>query len=155
MGNTTRIILFAAGFLLTVALIAVGVNVYQKGKTTIDNATTQYDSTMGKYDNASYTQLDGTNVPGSTVIELVKALENDTTGVEIQVKNKTATKRYMRTQPAGDTAVIAYNATMIQNIQKKTVNSGTYINPSAQFSCKVTKNDNGVVSLVYFEQQTK
>ena len=146
MENTTKIILFAAGFLLTVALIAIGVNVYNKGKTTIDNATVQYDSAMSKYDNAAFTQYDGTTASGAAVLDMIKSLENDTTGVTITVKTGKNTSGEPYTNDGN-------LQNKIKTAQNKSATNNNYINPSKQFLCAVTKDDNGVVSGVTFTQQ--
>ncbi len=141
MDTAKKIILFAVGIILVVGFIAIGMSIFNKGRSSVNNTTSQFDSLTSQYDDVEYANLDGGTASGSEVVRLIQGLEKKDDGVTITVKTK---------------ADASSNGTTYSKTQKYEVtdkqNAG-YINPSASFNAKVTKNTNGLVSNVTFTQK--
>lgn len=143
------ILKWAAGAVVLVILIMVGFKMANKGKVDTDGAMATYDNLMSKNGNdMEYGFYDGNTALGSEIIDLIKNGMVD--GISITVINgenqrKGASVKYV-------TYSTSSSATDIAKIADKD-NKSSYINPKGSFASSVTRDANGIIDSVIFEQK--
>lgn len=108
------------------------------------------ESTLNAEEYRDYTDLDGRDdIKGSTVQTFLTAHSDDEACIEVKTLGTTTQYNYTSKEC---TTQVKDNSKIIKTAcSKKTDKS--YINPSALFSATVETNDNGVITLIRFEQQ--
>lgn len=135
MGTVKKVVLFVVGMLLAMGFIAIGMNYYTKSVAMSKTTETSFDSLNEKIVNNNYTEYDNNdNLRGSDAINAIRlyAAENFTVSVTTNRGNKSYNKN-------------EYNVTDLSNQY--------YIEPTAKFSAKLEKNDNGSVNGITLTQK--
>jgi flagellar basal body-associated protein FliL len=148
MSTAKKILLFSVGLILVVGFVAIGLTIYNKGKTSVANTSAQYDNLVAQYDDVEYALYDGGTASGSEVLALCKALARKQDGVTIIVKtgmNKTTGISFKYGTDDYESNITA--------AETKKADSADYINPAASFTGKVTKDNNNIVTTVTFTQK--
>lgn len=152
MSTAKKILLFSVGLILVVGFVAIGLTIYNKGKTSVANTSAQYDNLVSQYDDVEYALYDGGTASGSEVVALCKALARKQDGVTIVVKTGKNTTGITFKYGTTDSEKATYEAN-ITAAETKRANSDDYINPAASFSGKVEKDSNNIVTKVTFTQK--
>ena len=141
-----KFLLVAAGLVLAIMFIGISFGIAGKGRTTIGETSTQYDSLMEKYTNVQLSLYDNSSASGSEIVALIKGLTEDDS-YSIKVTNGTGTeKTYTYTM------VNASDSTVLEDITDKSEKE-CYINPTASFKSALTYDENGEISCVLFKQK--
>ncbi len=162
MDTAKKILLFSVGIILTVGFIAIGMSIYNKGRSSISNSTSQYDSIMGQFTDIEYSFYEGdrSTASGSELIKLIKNMKAD--GTCIYVKNGAyndangGSGSGMKYEYGANDCGCSGNTATYDNAVKYLEDKGKslfYINPSASFSCSVSRDANGTVSTLVFSQK--
>ena len=146
MSEGKKILLIAAGVLLTIAMIFLGVTIYNKGESTITESTSKYDSLASQFGDAELVMYDNGTASGSDVLNLLSNLDSATGYTVIVTNGKGTETTYDGAVTTGDDALDV----LLANAKKKRDNA--YINPYATFTSKLNKDENGVVESVEFKQ---
>ena len=87
-----KFLIVAAGLVLAIMFIGISFAIAGKGRTTIGETSTQYDSLMEKYTNVQLSLYDNSSASGSEIISLIKGLTEDDV-YSIKVTNGTGTEK--------------------------------------------------------------
>jgi len=134
-------LILAVVVIISCILAAISLYMVQRGKSTINSANNQYSVLMSDYTELDKTIYDGLEVSGDDVISLIDSLAADNT-VSVDVHT-------LVNQKAKEQKGKTYCA---EKYIKPAKNDADYINPSATFKGKVTKNGNGIVTSISFIQ---
>ena len=141
-----KFLLVAAGLVLTIMFIGISFGIAGKGRTTIGETSTQYDTLMEKYTNVQLSLYDNSSASGSEIVALIKGLTEDDV-YSIKVTNGNGTEKTYTY-----TSVSAANSTVLEDIADKS-DKESYINPTASFKSALTYDKNGEISCVSFTQK--
>ena len=136
----------AAGLVLAIMFIGITFAIAGKGRTTIGETSTQYDSLMAKYTNVQLSLYDNSTASGSEIVALIKGLTEDDS-YSIKVTNGTGTEKTYTY-----TTVNATSSTVLEDIADKS-ETESYINPTASFKSALSYDENGEISCVSFKQR--
>ncbi len=161
MDTAKKILLFSVGIILTVGFIAIGMNIYNKARASISNSTSQYDTIMGQLSDLEYSFYEGDRrtASGSELAKLIKNMKAGTAVIyvkngEYTVVNGSSGVGVKYEYGANDCGLSGNTMTFesaVKNMEDKS-KALFYINPSASFSCLVTRDSNGSVSTLTFTQ---
>lgn len=141
MNNGSKLLLLAVSILLTCALIATALMFKNSGDQLSSAFNKKSVTVEQKIAEQSKTRYDGTIVSGADVINAIRGSED---GITIKVVKKISAE--------DETAVVEkefLDETSFVNLPSNSF----YINPYAKFLGKITRNANGVINSITFEQQ--
>ena len=87
-----KFLITAAGLVLAIMFIGILFAIAGKGRTTIGETSTQYDSLMEKYTNVQLSLYDNSSASGSEIVSLIKGLTEDDV-YSIKVTNGTGKEK--------------------------------------------------------------
>ena len=128
MSVIQKFLLGAAGLLLTISLIALGVNMFEKSKKVADRMAQEQDSVAVALEEQGITKYDGYQISGSTAINYIKVVNSAGVDVEITTSNGTFT--------VSDDSLYA---------SLRDIHSDKYINPLKEYRCTVVRDENNVI----------
>ena len=128
MSVVQKFLLGAAGLLLTVSLITLGVQMFEKGKKVADIMANEQDSIAVALEEQGITKYDGYTINGSTAINYIKVVNAAGVEVEITTANGTFT--------VSDDSLYALF---------RDIHSDKYINPLKEYACTVVRDDNNTI----------
>lgn len=150
MSEGKKMLAGAAGILLVIAMIFIGVMVYNKGESTVSESTTKFDSFVSQFGDAELVLFENGSASGSDVLNLISGLDSSS-GYTVTVTNgKTKTRSYASSGGVSSTGSTVSLSELIT--EAKARNNEYYINPNATFTSSIRKDDNGVVVEVIFKQ---
>ena len=141
-----KFLLVAASLVLAIMFIGITFGIAGKGRTTIGETSTQYDSLMEKYTNVQLSLYDNSSASGSEIVALIKGLTDDD-AYSINVTNGNGTEKTYTYE-----TVTAASSTVLEDIADKSQKE-FYINPTASFKSALTYDENGEISCVSFKQK--
>lgn len=132
MGVIKKYLIATVSLLITIGLLLVGITLFKKAQAIASNVT--QDQTEAERVTAEYgiTKYDGYEIVGSAAIAYIKDV-NNRYGLPVEVT--TAKKIFVS---SGDT----YHS------EFRNINSDYYINPMAQYSVTIERDQNGAISKV-------
>ena len=128
MSVVQKFLLGAAGLVLTISLIALGVNMFEKSKTIADRMAQEQDSVIVALEEQGITKYDGYEINGSTAINYIKVVNASGIDVEITTWNGTFT--------VSDDSLYA---------SLRDIHSDKYINPLKEYRCTVVRDENNAI----------
>ena len=135
MSVVQKFLLGATGLLLTISLIAVGLQMFEKSKKVADMMAKEQDSVAVALEEQGITKYDGYQINGSTAINYIKVV--NAAGVDVEVTTANGT-------------FIVSDDTLYASFRD--MHSDKYINPLMEYRCTVVRDANNVivkVALVY------
>lgn len=158
MSDLTKVFILIATVICVCILCAVGFKLVNDGKSSINANANKLKEMSGQYQDIDLSLYEGSLIPGSEVINLIKKTIDEKQYLAIEVKTLN-----------GD--YTTYNYAYIANGDEKTLNDKGqqgqmplyeipthkkdygYINPMAMFLGETFKDDNGIIVCIHFEQQ--
>ena len=131
MSVIQKFLLGAAGLLLTISLITLGIQMFEKGKTVADMMAKEQDSIAVVLEEQGITKYDGYEINGSTAINYIKVVNAAGINVEITTSNGTFT--------VSDDTLYA---------SLRDIHSDKYINPLKEYACTVVRDENNAIMKV-------
>ena len=128
MSVIQKFLLGAAGLLLTISLITLGIQMFEKGKTVADMMANEQDSIAVVLEEQGITKYDGYEINGSTAINYIKVVNAAGFAVEITTASGTFT--------ISDEALYA---------SLRDMHSDKYINPLKKYRCTVVRDVNNTI----------
>lgn len=155
MSQASKFLSAAAVLLVTVLVIVVSVNIYNKGRTSVNDTTSQYDTVMSQYGDAQLSLYDNGSASGAEVVRFVKTMTQNSATYTVTIVTGTSTKESKRiTCSLNSTGVIVVDGlgdgTTVDALEDKLDKS--FVNPTANFKSVLTKDDNDIVTDVRFIQ---
>lgn len=130
-------LILAVTVIIAVILSALALYMANTSKSTINSGTTQYTQLTSEYSEIDSTMYDGLDVSGAKIVELIKKLAQTSASYSITVVTlEGSSVTYSATAQYSDPGATAAN----------------HINETGTFRGEVTKNANGMVTLITFTQ---
>ena len=150
MSEGKKMLAGAAGILLVIAMIFIGVMVYNKGESTVSESTSKFDTFVSQFGDAELVLFENGSASGSDVLNLVSGLDSSS-GYTVKVTNgKDNSVVYGASGGTTSGNTSATLAELVKNAKTKT--HADFINPNATFTSSISKDANGVVTQVVFVQ---
>lgn len=146
MNNGLKLLLMAAGAIVTCIVVVVGFQLTKSGKSDTNQAMEQYTNVNSEFNEVVLTAYDGLTVSGSEVVNCMK--ENETILVNGVIKIDVVTK-----EGSTETYSKDFKSKLEQNIAENNKTKANYINPTGNFTGVVSKNANGIVEKLTFTQK--
>lgn len=153
MENATKAIILAASVIITMAIITVGYAVFKSAQNTAAVSAKKINETNNLIEN-EYTMYDNGRVSGNDVISAIdKVLSSgDYIGVLVTSKAGGSTHSNWYVYNASNINNLSYAGNSIGEAEDID-NPSTYINPTATFLGKVSRDKNGRIAKISFTQQ--
>ena len=153
MSHGLKLLLMAAGAIITCIVVVVGFQLTQSGKNDTNKAKEQYTSISNEYDDVKLAAYDEVTISGSDVVNCIH-----TYGTLLTSDYYTFTIKVMTAQNTIDkTTGVIYDYDYVAKITNNTeVGNSTkenYINPLGKFKGKISRNKNGVIDSITFTQE--
>lgn len=144
-----KILFWSASAAMLVIIILFGFQATKKGRTGANESMGAYDNLMSKYgSDVEYSSYDGGTASGSEVIDLIKSGVID--GVSITVVNGENQKNGATVKSVTYSVdSTAEDIAKIYDVSER----ANYINPKANFTSSVTRDENGIIDSVLFTQK--
>lgn len=151
MNNGLKALLIAAGIIITCIVAGLAFQNTREGKAQASSAFAQFNTTMSEYQDLGKSMYDGLLVSGAEVRRLIE--------------NSIAAKEYVQIKVVtGDGTEKGYVYETFDEEKKKLskeskilpsdeMGSDGYINSRAVFLGSITKDENGIIIQIVFEQQ--
>ena len=149
MSEGKRMLAGAAGILLVIAMIFIGVMVYNKGESTVSESTSKFDTFVAQFGDAELVLFENGSASGSDVLNLVSGLDSSS-GYTVKVTNGKNNAVVYSANGSTVGGITVSLADLIKNAKTKT--HADFINPNATFTSAIEKDANGVVVQVSFTQ---
>lgn len=160
MEGIYKILLFIGGGVLVLLVIAFGIRTYRNTQDQANQIGTQITDKVNNALELQYTQYDGQIISGSEVLNVIKDTyaASDYAQVSVKTSGAAAAVIYVTDRAHGATSVgpgtkaaAATYSAAVANAQDKT--NANYIAPTGKFKGEVTRDANGTIVEIYFEQQ--
>lgn len=154
MGHGLKLLLMAAGAIITCVVVVVGFQLTKSGKSDTSKASEQYTGVMSSYDNVQLTSYEDMEVSGTDVVNFIK--DNASFIVNSQIDKIAVTTKLSGSQTY---QASTYKTETVQklkndvNTNQGSTTASNYINPSGTFHCTVTRNSNGMITEITFQQK--
>lgn len=152
MDNITTFLKWAAGIVITLAIIAIAFIVFNNAK----NGTAKSMEKMNEINNqvaeSDITIYDNMVVSGSDVYTAVKKFKNDYLAIQVTTgKSSTWYNQAGAVSAAGVGSITGASASVVSNMLLESNNQ--YVNPNGQFLGTVSRDVNGSAVVLVFTQQ--
>ncbi|MFD5853172.1 MULTISPECIES: hypothetical protein [Bacillati] len=148
MDSAKKALLFGAGLFLTIALITLFVIIYSTASDASKAAQNEFTSLQTELSEQTYLVYDNTTVSGSQVINAIRKFEGQDIGIKVAT-GKGNTSWYIKNASDPNNLTAASGSTS----GATTETNPAYINPSGNFSAKVTRDGNKVIRAIEFTQE--
>lgn len=128
MSVVQKFLLGAASLLLTISLIVIGVQMFEKAKKVADVMANEQEGVAVALEEQGITKYDGYQINGSTAINYIKVVNAAGVDVEVTTSNGTFTV-------SDDTLYASF----------RDMHSDKYINPLMEYRCTVVRDTNNVI----------
>lgn len=149
ISNVIKLLIFAAGVILSCILVAIGFYIGRSGKSYVNNGSNQYSKMMSDYDDLDITMYDELEVPGKELTSLIEKFPAESVEIEVYTTKNLSNAD----NNVADKGVLSKIYTVTDHAVVTDKLSPNYINPIATFVGKVSRNENGIVYLITFTQQ--
>ena len=153
MSHGLKLLMIAAGAIITCIVVVVGFQLTKSGKNDTNKASEQYTSVIGSFDDVKLTIHEDMEVSGADVVTFIKENAGAVAGGQIDsITVKTNMSGLSKSYNSSE-----YNEKKdkikddVDTIQSETQNVN-YINPSGTFECTISRNSNGMIQTIRFEQ---
>lgn len=165
MSHGLKLLLIAAGAIVTCIVVVVGFQLTKSGKNDTNKASEQYTSVMSGYDEVQLTCYEDQTVSGSEVVSFIKDNASSLINSQIEqiIVNTNSGKQTYNVSsavpsPTPASGIGSQNYTTVEML-KSTVNkfqeyttANCYINPTGKFLCTIKRNDNNMITIITFDQ---
>lgn len=148
MENSLKGLILAAGTIITCVVISLGFFISREAKETAANGANQINKLNSEFMENDKIIYDGAIVSGSEVINVLKKLKNDETGVLVKTNKSETYYVYQFNLSTGELVERVSNS--YENVLDNS--SKSYINPYANFRGKIIRDINEVIIGIIFEQ---
>ena len=153
MENSIKAILIAASILITMAIVSVGLIVLKSGQNLASESVNNINK-MNRLIETEYTMYDNNTVSGNDVVSAIdKVLSSgDYVGILVTTKAGGGTHSNWYVYNAASINSLSSASRSIEDAEDIDSPS-TYVNPTATFSGKISRDSNGRIAKISFTQQ--
>lgn len=148
MSNALKMIILAAGTIITLLTITLGFYIGREGQGLAYGATGKISQINKEFSESDKTMYDGLSVSGSEVLSAVNRFKTD--DISIKVTTKKSVTYYNRVLTNSDTELGTTSSAAIKDAQD--ILSLYYINQRATFTGEVKRDANGTPIGISFVQ---
>lgn len=149
MSHGLKLLLMAAGAIITCVVVVVGFQLTKSGKSDTAKAKEQYTSISNEYDDVKLASYDEVTISGSEVANCIQTYGTLLTSVTHSFKVKVITAENSTGVEYDD----AYATKLSTNTSVDHSTQPNYINPLGKFKGKITRNENGIIDYITFTQE--
>lgn len=150
-GTSSTALKFGAVLFLTLALIAIAVNVFSPATEAAKTATTDFSAVTTELKDQKYLIFDNTTISGSQVVNALRKFsaeaEAGNIGIRIKTGRGTDTWYYNTVSSDGNSLTPAGKPINVNNSTKS-----EYVNPSGMFKANIIRDSNSVIRAIEFIQ---
>lgn len=162
MSHGLKLLLIAAGAIITCIVVVVGFQLAKSGKNDTNKAKEQFSSMTNEYDDVKLSSYDNITISGSEVISCIEenrsllVSTNQEFVIEVITKENISAALTKSTPPVGERygeidSNFETQLNYIKNDSNRT--KANYINHQGSFLGSVSRNANGVIQKITFTQQ--
>lgn len=148
MENSLKGLILAAGTIITCVVISLGFYISREAKDTASNGANQINKLNAEFLESDKTIYDGATVSGSEVINVIKRFAGDKLGVCVATNKSVLCYGYNVDVTSGN--IVDKSQNNVSNAYNE--DNDAYINPYASFKGKIIRDDNDLITAIYFEQ---
>ena len=152
MSQASKFLSAAAVLLITVLVIVVSVNIYNKGKTSVNDTTSQYDTIMSQYGDAQLSLYDNGSASGAEIVRLTQSMKTNGSEYVVCIATGKHPEGLHFYYTGADYKYYSTESTEFTVDSLSDKGSEYYVNPAANFKSELIKNENDVVTAVVFTQ---
>lgn len=149
MEHGLKMLLLAAGVIVTMGVIVLGFMFFRSGKATATGAMDSMEKIASEFSDSEKTIYDGVTVAGTEVINVVNKFSEDSIGIKVITKKDRNGKWYNYSAETPNDLTVSSN----QIKDAKEINNIAYINPTGNFDGEVVRDDNKAVVGIVFTQK--
>lgn len=147
--NIQKALWLGVGILLFIAVVAIGLSIFAKGKGLAMEASEQLDEKTRELNMAAYGSYNGQLISGTDTLNAIREFKAKAGDIQVVIKvNGGNSIQYISTGVAS-TGVLTARSTAEMDIMLKAAqnknSTGTYINPYGSFYSTLIEDTNGVV----------
>lgn len=151
MNNGLKALLIAAGIIITCIVAGLAFQNTREGKAQASSAFAQFNTTMSEYQDLGKSMYDGLLVSGAEVRRLIENSIAAKEYVQIKVVTGDGTEKgYVYETFDEEKKKLSKESRMLPSDE---MGSDGYINSRAVFLGSITKDENGIIIQIVFEQQ--
>lgn len=149
ISNALKGLLIAAGVIIVCILIALAFGIVRNGKNYTNNGNNQFSSMMSPYDDLEISSYDGLAVSGTEVKTVIAKFVDESLSIKVYTKENLLNEKNGVTET--NKLYTIYDSTHKVIDEDKV--SPNYINPLANFTGKVYRNENNIIYMIEFKQE--
>lgn len=148
MENSLKGLILAAGTIITCVVISLGFFISREAKDTAANGANQINKLNSEFVESDKIIYDGATVSGSEVINVIKKFGDEKIGILVKTNKSETYYGYRFNETTGEISEKSDNTYQIAT----QVDKQYYINPYVNFTGKLIRDKNEVITGIVFEQ---
>lgn len=148
MENSLKGLILAAGTIITCVVISLGFFISREAKDTAANGANQINKLNSEFVESDKIIYDGATVSGSEVINVIKKFGDEKIGILVKTNKSETFYGYRFNEATGEISERSDNTYQIATQLDKQ----HYINPYVNFTGKLIRDKNEVITGIVFEQ---
>lgn len=148
MENSLKGLILAAGTIITCVVVSLGFYISREAKDTAANGANQINQLNAEFAENDKAIYDGATVSGSEVLNVIKKFASDSIGILVKTNKSDTYYGYRFSETTGELGNTTGNTYIIAT----DADSRTYINPYANYTGKLVRDKNDVITGIVFEQ---
>ena len=148
MENSLKGLILAAGTIITCVVISLGFFISREAKDTASNGANQINKLNSEFVESEKVIYDGATVSGSEVLNVIKKFSNERIGILVKTNKSSTYYGYIFNETTGEMTDKADNQLTVATDS----DGESYINPYVNFTGKLIRDKNEVITGIVFEQ---
>lgn len=149
MENSLKGLILAAGTIITCVVISLGFFISREAKDTAANGANQINKLNAEFSESDKTIYDGATVSGSEVINVIKRFAGEKLSIYVTTNKSEVFYGYSVNIHSGDILDEVYSEISSAYDEE----NSAYINPYAYFKGEIIRDNNDVITGIFFKQE--
>jgi len=155
--NIQKALWLGVGILLFIAVVAVGLSLFTKGKGLASDASEKLDQKTKELNMATYSTYNGQMISGTDTLNAIREFKAEAGEMQVIIQvNGGGRLQYISTGSASTGSLTARSTAEMDSMLKAAQNKntpGTYINPYGEFYSTLIEDTSGVVRGIQIIQE--
>lgn len=148
MENSLKGLILAAGTIITCVVISLGFFISREAKDTASNGANQINKLNSEFVESDKVIYDSATVSGSEVLNVIKKFRNERIGILVKTNKSSTYYGYVFDEETGEMTEKTDNEYYLATDS----DGECYINPYVNFTGKLIRDKNEVITGIIFEQ---
>ena len=148
MENSLKGLILAAGTIITCVVISLGFFISREAKDTASNGAIQINKLNSEFVESEKVIYDGATVSGSEVLNVIKKFCNERIGILVKTNKSSTYYGYVFNETTGEMTDESDNELLVATDS----DGESYINPYVNFTGRLIRDKNEVITGIVFEQ---